>query len=75
MAEPDAKAALAGEPLLRWFDSSHLPDDLQRVVRHFRELAEWAAVNLPRTAERSAGLRKLLEAKDCLVRAAIEGRG
>lgn len=71
----DANAALAAEPLLRWFDYVHLPADLQAVSRHCRELAEWAVVNLPRTAERSAGLRKLLEAKDCLVRAAIEARG
>lgn len=70
----DAQAALAAEPLLRWFDHGHLPADLQATARHFRELAEWIAVNLPRTAERSAGLRSLLVAKDCAIRATIEAR-
>ena len=35
-------------------------------------LADEMETKLPNSAEKSAGLRKLLEAKDCFVRAAIE---
>lgn len=56
--------------LLRFFDSSHLPEDLARVVRPFEDLANRSAACWD-GPELTAGLRKLLEAKDCMVRAAI----
>lgn len=59
------------EPMLQWFEHEHLPDDLQAVSRPFAMLAESLVAGLPRSAERTAGLRKLLEAKDCMVRAAL----
>lgn len=37
----------------------------------FSDMAHWMVETLPQCAERSAGLRKLLEAKDCAVRASI----
>jgi hypothetical protein len=58
-------------PILAYFAYQHLSDKLQAVARPFAELAEIMAVTLPRNAETSAGLRKLLEAKDCFVRAAL----
>lgn len=58
--------------LLRWFDSEHLPEHLRVVVRPIHQLALDTALALPDGPEKSAGLRKLLEAKDCLVRAAID---
>ncbi len=61
-------------PILKHFTFSHLPADLQAISRPICELAELVDDRLPDGAEKSAGLRKLLEAKDCLVRAAIEGR-
>lgn len=61
------------DPLL-WFDYQHLPEDLQGTSRAFRELAHEIVERLPRCAERTVALRKLLEAKDAAVRAAIEGR-
>jgi hypothetical protein len=58
--------------LLRHFGWAHLPEHLQAVSRPFGELAEAMADRLPDGPELSAGLRKLLESKDCMVRAALD---
>jgi hypothetical protein len=58
--------------LLGWFDYDHLPEHLQKVSKPFGELAHQLVDQLPDGPELSAGLRKLLEAKDCIVRAAAE---
>lgn len=58
--------------LLRWFRSDHLPVHLQKVVQPIEQLAQSIADGTPDSPELSAGLRKLLEAKDCFVRAAID---
>lgn len=58
--------------MLRWFEYSHLPDRLQVVSKPFCELAEWTASNLPPGPEATVALRKLLEAKDAAVRAAMD---
>ena len=60
--------------MLKWFAVEHLPEDLQLIVREHRMLALRLDNTLPEGPEKSAGMRKLLEAKDCFVRAAIEGR-
>lgn len=57
--------------LLRYFAWQHLPPPLQNVSRQVAELAQEMATRLPEGAELTAGLRKLLEAKDCFVRAAL----
>ena len=62
----------AKTPILIFFDYAHLPKELQDVSRPLCELAYGAAASLPSGAELSAGLRKLLEAKDCLVRAKLQ---
>lgn len=59
------------ENLLQHFGWSHLPPHLQEVSRPFGELAEQMAGRL-HGPELAAGLRKLLEAKDCMVRAALD---
>lgn len=59
-------------PIMKYFAYKHLPEHLQKVSAPIGELAEKMNSNLPDCAEKSAGLRKLLEAKDCLVRAALE---
>lgn len=59
------------EPIMRYFEYAHLPEHLQKVSRPFGELAEQIHQSVPRSAERAAGLRKLLEAKDCIVRAVL----
>jgi len=58
--------------LLRWFEYSHLPAHLQAVSKPIGDVAHQLVDVLPDGPELSAGLRKLLEAKDCLVRAAID---
>lgn len=57
--------------MLQFFAYSHLPPTLQAVSRPFGELAEMIVSTLPQNAERTAALRKLLEAKDCAVRALL----
>ncbi len=58
-------------PIMRYFEYVHLPQPLQVVSKPIGELAKQMDEALPDGAEKSAGLRKLLEAKDCLVRAAL----
>lgn len=59
--------------ILKFFSFDHLPMQLKEASRPFHATATWVDQNLPDGAEKSAALRKLLEAKDCAVRAAIEG--
>ena len=56
----------------RYFEYGHLPAHLQAISRPFAELAEQMVAALPDGPELTAGLRKLLEAKDCMVRAAVD---
>jgi hypothetical protein len=58
------------EHIVQFFAYDHLPRELQLVSRPFAELAE-TIMTLPRNPERTVALRKLLEAKDAAVRAAI----
>lgn len=57
--------------IMRFFRWEHLPSPMRHVSQAFADLAEWMIANIPDSAERAAGLRKLLEAKDCAVRAAL----
>lgn len=59
------------DPMLQWFAYKHLPEKLQAISKPFGEMAQWIVDSTPRNPERTAGLRKLLEAKDCIVRASI----
>ena len=59
------------EPILKYFVYKHLPEHLQEVSKPFGDLAELMAKELTAGPEKSAGLRKLLEAKDCFVRAKL----
>lgn len=58
-------------PILRFFKYDHLPEHLQAKSKPFSDLAHEMARALPyfQVSEVTAGLRKLLEAKDCFVRA------
>jgi len=56
-------------PILQFFTYAHLPIDLRTVSAQICELAYDMNELLPESAEKSAGMRKLLEAKDCFVRA------
>lgn len=59
------------EFLLQFFNYMHLPSQLQAVSQPFYDLAHNVIMALPRNPERTVALRKLLEAKDCAVRAKV----
>ncbi|USD66733.1 hypothetical protein [Vibrio sp. SCSIO 43136] len=56
--------------IMALFKYEHLPPHLQEVSKPLGQLARIMDA-LPDGAEKSAGLRKLLEAKDCFVRAKL----
>jgi hypothetical protein len=57
------------DPILHFFHYAPLPEKLKKVSAPFCFLANTLINTLPRNAERSVALRKLLEAKDAAVRA------
>lgn len=57
---------------IKYFAFAHLPPKLQAVSKPLGELAEKLETLLPDGPEKSAGMRKLLEAKDCFVRCALD---
>jgi len=57
--------------LLQFFKYEHLPEHLKVASKPFCELAHWITETMPSNPERTAALRKLLEAKDCAVRAVL----
>lgn len=57
--------------LLQFFAYEHLPAHLQEHSKLFAELAGKLVETLPSNPERTTALRKLLEAKDCAVRARL----
>jgi hypothetical protein len=63
---------IMSQPIMKYFAYGHLPAKLQVVSQPVALLADKMNETLPECAEKSAGLRKLLEAKDCFVRAALE---
>jgi hypothetical protein len=56
----------------KYFTYSHLPEHLQEVSKHICELAVLMNKTLPDGPEKSTGMRKLLEARDCFIRAALD---
>ncbi|EOX4278472.1 TPA: hypothetical protein ACGF3W_000298 [Vibrio cholerae] len=58
-------------PIMKYFEYAHLPVHLQEVSKPIGDLAKQMDESLQDGPEKSAGLRKLLEAKDCLVRAKL----
>ena len=59
----------ATEPMLAFFSSEDLTPDKRPVNEHFRFLAIQACLLIPRNPERTVMLRKLLESRDCALRA------
>ncbi|WP_326829669.1 hypothetical protein OIE13_05905 [Streptosporangium sp. NBC_01810] len=57
--------------IARYFDFEHLPPHLQAISQPCHDLAAEMIEQVPDGPELTAGLRKLLEAKDCFVRAAL----
>jgi hypothetical protein len=58
--------------IARYFEYAHLPEHLQVVSAPCGQLAADLIEALPDGPELTTGLRKLLEAKDCFVRAALD---
>jgi hypothetical protein len=58
-------------PIMKFFAFEHLPEHLKEVSRPICLIAEQYDKHLPDGPEKSAGLRKLLEAKDCFVRTQV----
>ncbi len=56
--------------MMRYFEYKHLPDTLQKVSCYFMDVAIMIK-SLPDGSEKKMAFRKLLEAKDCAVRAAL----
>jgi hypothetical protein len=59
------------EPILQFFTFAHLKPELAVVSSPFWDLACKIVAMVPRNPERTVALRKLLEAKDAAVRAAV----
>lgn len=62
---------MSNNPIMKFFEYAHLPSHLQTMSKIFCDAASQLDQVLPDSAEKSAGLRKLLEAKDCFVRSSI----
>lgn len=58
-------------PIIQYFTYDHLKPHLQETSRPICELARHLDATIPDSAEKTAGLRKLLEAKDSLIRASL----
>ncbi|HEU4411166.1 MAG TPA: hypothetical protein VFS43_38290 [Polyangiaceae bacterium] len=69
--EPAAQRPPEQEHILQFFAYEHLPPHLQERSKPFADLARALVDTLPRNPERTVALRKLLEAKDAAVRAAL----
>ena len=56
---------------MNFFEYKHLPAHLQDVSEHFYNIAWEMQHTVPASEEKEMGFRKLLEAKDCFVRASL----
>jgi hypothetical protein len=61
--------------MMKWFDFSHLPDELKVVSSFFFDAACQVVATVEPGPERTVALRKLLEAKDAAVRAKLTPGG
>lgn len=60
------------QAIMKYFAWSHLSEKLKPFSREVGLLAFYMVTTLPDGPELVTGLRKLLEAKDCFVRAALD---
>lgn len=71
MFAPKDETTKPVDRMMQFFAYAHLPAHLQQVSAPFGQLAEQIVATLPSNPERTVALRKLLEAKDCAVRALL----
>ena len=69
--QPTNKGKAMTNNLLQFFTYEHLPAHLQEISKPFGELAHKLEEILPSNPEKTTTFRKLLEAKDCAVRAQL----
>lgn len=69
---PETTLHPAVAEVIQYFTWDHLPEHLQTVSRPIGELAQQMAETLPDCPAKTDGLKRLLEAKDYLVRAALK---
>jgi hypothetical protein len=62
---------MSANSIMQYFSYDHLPPHLQAVSKPAGDFAQCMDETLPDGPEKAAGLRKLLEAKDCFVRARL----
>jgi hypothetical protein len=67
----DMMLALEIQEIMSRFRSGHLPDDLKRISVKIAQVASDMNGTVPDCFDKVEGLRKLLEAKDCFVRAGV----
>lgn len=65
----ESQTPVVVDRMMQFFAYEHLPPHLQAISKPFCELAQTIVDELPSNPERIVALRKLLEAKDCAVRA------
>lgn len=70
MGQIDWEKVIIDEPMMKFFQYEHLPLHLQETSAQFCSLA-LKLLAIPRNPERTVAFRKLLEAKDCAVRAKL----
>jgi hypothetical protein len=56
---------------MQFFKYDHLPPDLREVARPFAVMAAHLLETLPHNPESTVCVRKLMEAKDCALRAHV----
>ena len=74
MQDESSKQESQGAPsegILQFFGYEHLRPGLKEISKPFCDMAYAIVETLPRNPERTVALRKLLEAKDAAVRAAL----
>jgi|WetSurMetagenome_2_1015567.scaffolds.fasta_scaffold1059188_1 hypothetical protein len=60
---------------MKFFEYGHLPENLQEISKPIGVLAGQLDNQLSDCTEKDIGMRKLLEAKDCFVRAKLDENG
>jgi hypothetical protein len=58
--------------IVKWFAYGHLGEPMRTISAYCSVLKDQMLRELPDSPELTTGLRKLLEAKDCFVRAALD---
>lgn len=69
---PPYQQTVQWQPIMKFFEYRHLPPHLQAISQPCAELAASMDNQVGASSECTEGLRKLLEAKDCFVRACID---